>query len=63
MTFCGHDPHFPDEETESQKIGGSLTFIHPALFSTYCMLGAVLSTLRSETDLIHWVLSSGGLGR
>ena len=53
MTFCGHDSHFPDEETESQKRGGSLTFIHPAFLSTYCMPGAVLSTLRSETDLME----------
>lgn len=63
MTFCGHDPHFPDEETKSQKRGGSLTFIHSAFLSTYCMPGAVLSTLRSETDLVQWVLSSGGPGR
>lgn len=49
MAFCGHDPHFPDEETESQKRGGSLTFYSPTIFE-YLLYARSYSKHSQEQD-------------
>lgn len=57
MRFHGHDPHFPNEETESQKKGGSFDIYSLSFFEyLQCIRNCakiLVDTMVNKTEPAH----------